>query len=420
MSSPPNLEHNEEDLGFELPPPRKSSRVGVLVVAGIVVGGGFAYGYIQHGKKHDELAPAKAEGSAKVETIKPAVLTSDRALALPGIVKALEETKLYPRSSGYVKKWVVDIGDKVAAGQLLAEIETPDVEAQLLQARAQLLQARASVKQTMAQRDYSKSNAARTASLSGQNLVSQATVEQTAAQAGTDEANVAAAEANVSAMEANVRRLSELQSFSKISAPFAGTITQRAIERGALVGATGTGDPLFTLVATDPVRVFVDVPQTVATSVKSGGDAAVSVREYAGRQFPGKITRSAGSLDPELHTMSTEVQVPNPDGALLPGMYVSVALNLSVPHKVFEIPATALYSDSNGTRVATVDAHDKAKLVPIVIERDTGATLWVAGGLTGDERVVKIAVPSLVDGDAVESVAAKPPEPAAGSGSAKK
>ena len=397
----------EEPLGFELPPARKSSRVGVLVVLTLVVGGGFAFGYLQHKKSHADVAVAHGDAIAKVETIVPTALTSDRALALPGLVKPLEEAKIYPRSAGYVKRWLVDIGDIVTAGQLLAEIETPDVEAQLLQARAQLLQARAAVKQTMAQREYSKANAARTTSLADQKLVSQSSVEQTRAQAGTDEANVSAAEANVTAQEANVRRLTELQGFSKLVAPFAGTVTQRSIERGALVGPGTTADqtPLFTLVALDPVRVFVDVPQTVAPSVRSGGDATVTVREYAGRAFPGKITRSAGALDPDLHTMSTEIQVPNADRTLLPGMYVSVALNLSVPHRVVEIPSTALYSDSAGLRVATVDAHARIKFVPITIERDTGATLWVATGLLGEERVVKIAVPSLLDGDLVEAAA---------------
>jgi hypothetical protein len=158
----------------------------------------------------------------------------------------------------------------------------------------------------------------------------------------------------------------------------------------------------------NPVRVFIDVPQSVAPSVVVGTDAAITVREYAGRTFAGKVTRAAGALDPELHVMSTEIQVPNNDNALLPGMYVQVALTLAVPHKVLEIPSTALYSDAEGLRVATVDAQQKIKLVPITIERDTGQTLWIATGLTGDERILKIAVPSLVDGDAVEIAAPAP------------
>src|SRR5262249_2351730 len=151
----------------------------------------------------------------------------------------------------------------------------------------------------------------------------------------------------------------------------------RQIDRGALVSEVNR-TPLFTLVSTDPVRVFVDVPQTIAPSVKTGTPVKITVREYAGRDFAGTVARSAGALDPDLHTMTTEVRVPNSDGALLPGMYVQAQLTLPVPHKVLEIPATALYSDANGLRVATVDAQSKIHYAPITIERDTGATLQVA------------------------------------------
>ena len=160
-----------------------------------------------------------------------------------------------------------------------------------------------------------------------------------------------------------------------------------------------------------PLRIFIDVPQSVAASVQPDTAATVTVREFPRRIFTGKVTRSARSLDPDLHTMLTEVQVPNPDGALLPGMYVQVALNLSVPHRVLELPATALYNDAQGLRVAVVDAGSKVHFAPITIERDSGATFQIATGLTGDERVIKIAVPSLVEGDIVEVVA--PPTPAA-------
>jgi len=156
------------------------------------------------------------------------------------------------------------------------------------------------------------------------------------------------------------------------------------------------------------------VPQTVAPLVKPGIEATLTAREYRGRTFVGKITRSAGALDPDLHTMTTEVQVPNADGALLPGMYVRAARSFPVPHRVIEIPSTALYNDSLGLRVAVVDAQQRLHYVPITIERDTGATLHVATGLTGDERLVKIAVPSLAEGDPVE-VAVAPARPAAGS-----
>lgn len=396
-----------DELGFNLPPPAKASRVMVLVAIAVVVGGAFAFGYLRQRKAHGETPVATAKADApRVEVMKPVVLSSDRALALPGTVRALEETKIYARVTGYVRSWKVDLGDKVTAGQLLAEIDTPEIDAQLAQARAQLAVARAAVTQAKAQRDYSKSSSARMTGLSDQQLVSKAQVEQTQAQAQTDEAIVTSATSNVAAQEANVRRLLDLQAFARVVAPFAGTVTQRSVDRGALV-RDGATTPMFTVAATDPVRIFVDVPQSVAPSVKPGTSATVTVREYAGRKFEGKVTRAAGALDPDLHTMPTEVQVPNADGALLAGMYVQVAINLTVPHRVLELPATALYNDARGLRVATVDAQNKVKLVPITIERDTGATVQISTGLTGDERVIKIAVPALVDGDSVE-VAAPP------------
>lgn len=411
-ATPAPAPHND-DLGFPLPPPPRGSRVGVVVAIAVVVGGGFAFGYFRKDRSYGSSSSDIAvEATApQVDVIRAAVLPSDHALSLPGTVKPLEETKLFARVSGYVRAWHADIGDKVAAGQVLAEIDTPELAAELAQARAQLLSARANVKQAVAQRDYSRSNSSRYTTLADQQLVSKSQVEETAAKAATDEATVAAAESNVTAMEANVRRLVELQGFAKVVAPFAGTITTRSIDRGALVQTGGTM-PMFTLVATDPVRIFVDVPQSIAPSVKANTPATITVREYAGRTFSGKVTRSAGALDEAMHTMTTEIQVPNTDGALLPGMYVQAAITLPVPHQVLEIPATALYSDAEGLRVATVDAQQRVKFAKITIERDTGATLHIATGLTGDEKIIKIAVPGLRDGDAVIVAAPTPTPPA--------
>lgn len=413
------LDAGAEDLGFALPAPSRASRTGVIVVLAILLGGLLAFGLTQRGKAHERNAvPTATVRATRVQVIKPKAIDSDHALALPGTVRALEQTKIFPRVTGYVRRWLVDIGDKVTAGQLLVEIDTPDLDAQLAQARAQLGQAQAAVKQVTAQRDYSRSNSQRFESLADQKLVSKSQVEQTQAQASTDEANVTAAQANVAAQQANVRRLVETQAFARVVAPFAGTISTRTVERGDLV-TEGTGTALYTLVATDPVRVFVEVPQTVAPGVRTGVEATVTCREYPGHKFPGKVTRAAGALDPDLHTMTTEIQVPNPDGTLLPGMYVQAELTLPVPHRVVEIPATALYSDAQGLRVVLVDAQQKAHFAPITIERDTGATLQVATGLGGAERVVKIAVPGLAEGDpleVIEAASAAPVSGAAGSG----
>lgn len=420
----PRDPHDPDDLGFTLPAAATTSRVWVVLALLVVIGGLFGYGYVKHrGAANAVPPPVVLAGEARtqrVQVFKAKVATSDQAIDLPGSVKALEQTLIYPRASGYIRAWHADIGDKVPAGFVLADIDIPDLDAQLNQARAQLLAAQAAIKQAQAQGTYSKSNAARYQGLADQQLVARAQVEQTQAQAATDEATLAANRANAAAAEANVRRLQDLAGFSKVTAPFAGTITTRTVDRGALV-TEGNGTPMFTLVAADPVRVFVDVPQNVAPSIKIGAEVLVTAREYAGRPFKGKIVRQSGAYDPDLHTMSTQIDVPNPDGALSPGMFVRAALSLPIPHDVYEIPASALYSDAQGTRVATVDAQHKVHYVKIGIERDTGATVQVATGLTGDEQIIKVSVPSLLDGDAVDVAESAPAAGSAGSaGSATK
>jgi RND family efflux transporter MFP subunit len=193
-------------------------------------------------------------------------------------------------------------------------------------------------------------------------------------------------------------------------APFAGRITARSVEVGSLVSA-GSGSPLFKLAATDPARVFIQVPQDVAPGVRAELAAGVGVREYPGRTFAGMVTRASGELDPATRTMNTEVRVPNSDGTLIPGMYAQVTLTLPYPHRVFEIPATALINDAKGMRVAVVGPDVAVHMTPIVLERDTGAALEVSSGLTGTERVVKVPNASLVEGTAV--TVAGPEVPAA-------
>jgi RND family efflux transporter MFP subunit len=410
-------QHQEpEDTGFHFPVAARTSPTKVIIVIVFVVGGAFAFGILRGRGATMNAAVCGTNGDARtvrVEVIKPKAVSGELAIELPGVIKALEETQIYPRATGYVREWFVDVGDNVTAGQLLAEIEVPELDAQLTQSLAQVAVARASVNQAIALRDFAKLNAARYGALAGQELVAKSQADQTAAQAANDEANVAATNANVAAQAANVHRLRASQAFAKVTAPFAGKITRRYIDRGSLVSDSKSA-AMFDLVAIGSVRVYIEVPQTVAPSVRAGADAKVTVREYGSRVFTGKVTRSAGALDPGLHTMTTEIQVPNPDGALMPGMYVRAALTVTASHHVVEIPATALYSDAAGLRVAKVDKEHKIHLVPITIERDTGAMLQISIGLTGDEKIVKIAVPTLVEGEIVEI--AEPPPSAAGSG----
>jgi membrane fusion protein, multidrug efflux system len=404
-AAPPVVAGHE--LGFDLPAPASVSKVRAVVMiavglAAVVVA--FVFGYVPGHQQRAALAEAAdVAGKAvqRVEVVTPKVGASDRALSLPGSVQPLQETVLYARASGYVRKWYVDIGDRVTEGQVLADVETPELDQQIDQARAELAQAQAALLQSKANRQLSMANLDRYKALAPSGVVSQAELEQRQAQAQVDEATVSVSQAAIAAQDANMRRLAQLKSFSHVVSPFAGTVTQRWVEIGALVTA-GNGQPLYKVAEMDPARVFTQVPQDVAAGVHADLPAAVTVREYPGRTFEGKVTRAADELDPVTRTMNTEVRVANADGALIAGMYAEVALTLPTPHRVFEVPATALSSDSHGQRVALVDADSRIHLVPVVVERDTGPTIEIASGLTGSERVVKLASADLVEGKLVD------------------
>lgn len=409
----------EDDLGFELPPPTKvSSKRGVFIVgaaiAALVVL--FLVGFLPKLLGRHELEKefsAEAGALPRVEVIQPKVLSSDRAMVLPGTAQPLEDTVLYPRVAGYVKKWNVDLGDDVKEGDVLMEIDTPELDAQLEQGRAQLAEAEASVIRAKSAVSVSTTMAERYKTLAPAGIASQQDFEQRQGQADVDAASVGVATANVAAAQANLRRLQQTKGFTKVVAPFSGRVVQRFVERGMLVNA-GTTNPLYRIQNTDPIRVFINVPQDVAPSVKTGAQAVVTVREFAGKEFRGQVSRSAGSLDEVSRTMTTEVRVPNPEHELLSGMYVQVALNLPVPHRLLEVPATALYTDSKGTRVAVVDAQNTVSMRKVVIERDMGSALQISTGLNGDEHVVKLASSALDDGTKVEIIqpAAPKVEPA--------
>lgn len=406
-SSPPREAPPHDDLGFDLPPPAVVSKTRLVAIVAVVIAAGtgaFLSAYLPRRKARaalEEGVRAAERAPLRVEVVAPRVVSSDRSVALSGSVSPLEESVVYARASGYVRKWLVDIGDKVTEGQVLAEIDTPELDKELAQARAQLAQARANLLQAEANRDLSQTTLARTEQLVAGGVASQQELDQRRGQARVDEASVTVAKAAIAAAQANIGRLTESKGFAKVVAPFAGTVTSRTVERGALVGP-GAATPLFKIAALDPVRVLVAVPQNVAPSVRTGHTAAVTVREFPDQPFEGTIARTTGALDPGTRTMRTEVRVPNPDGKLLAGMFATVSLTLPVPHRVLEVPATALFNDSKGLRLAVVDAENKVRFVPITIERDTGATIEVATGLEGNERVVKLASAELSEGATVE------------------
>jgi membrane fusion protein (multidrug efflux system) len=409
MTTPENhgeTSPGDEDLGFDLPAPASLSARRAIVIGAsgaAVVALAFVIGYLPRHRARvalEEGAHGAEAALPRVDVIAPKIGSSDRALNLPGSVQALQETLIYSRADGFVRRWLVDIGDVVKDGQLLAELDTPELDQQLDQSKAQLDQATASVAQAKANRDFSKTTYDRYVPLTQQGLTAPQDLDQRRAQAAVDEASVGVALANVAVQQANMRRLSQLKAFARVTAPFAGRITARSVELGSLVSAA-SGAPLFKLAATDPARVFIQVPQDVAPGVRAQLPANVGVREYPGRTFVGTVTRAAGELDAATRTMNTEVRVPNGDGALIPGMYAQVTLTLPYPHRVFEIPATALVNDAKGMRVAVVGPGETVHMTPIVVERDTGASLEVASGLTGTERIVKVPNASIEEGTAV-------------------
>jgi membrane fusion protein, multidrug efflux system len=416
LAAPPHPEAPEHqapgDLGFDLPPPAKITRSRALAIAAValaLIAAAFLLRFLPARQARAALEADTRDqetGTLRVQIIAPTVVSSDHAIALPGSVQPLEEILLYPRVSGYVRRWAKDLGDKVGEGDLLAEIDTPDLDQQIAQARAQLAQAEAGILQAQANARFSTDNLTRYRQLLPAGLASQQDFDKAKSQAEVDQASVGVAQAATGSQRANLQYLGQLKTFARVVAPFPGTITSRTVERGMLLTA-GTATPLFKLSALDPVRVFVQVPQDVAPGVRVGAAASVAIREFAGRTFEGTIAHSAGALDATTRTMMTEVRVPNPKGELLTGMYAQVSLTLPSPHQVLAIPATALLNDASGLRVAVVEAregHDRVRLVTVALERDTGATMEIASGLAPGDRVVKLPTAALTDGREVEVV----------------
>ena len=397
-----------DDLGFALPQAAKPgpARVIALVTLSVVlIAGAFLFGYLPRREQRAALVREVRAGTERlsvVEVVQPKLVDTTQPLMLPATLQPLAETLLYPRANGYVQSFEVEMGDRVAEGQLLAVIQTPEIDQQLAQARAQLLQSEAAHGQAVAQRDFANTSLARLERLLPAGVASRQELDQKAAEAKVSEANVVAAAASIEVGRADVRRLEQLKAFARVTAPFAGIVTQRSVERGALVTA-GNTTPLFRLAATDPMRAFVHVPQSMAVGLHAGTKAQVHVREYPERVFEGAVAHAAGALDPETRTMTAEVRLANPKNELLAGMYCQASLDVPLTRSVFEVPATALYNDSQGLRLASVDAQNQIHFKAIVLDRDTGPTLQIASGIADSDRIVKLADVALSEGQTVQA-----------------
>lgn len=325
-----------------------------------------------------------------VAVVRPQRSAPSNEIVLPANVQAYIDSPIYARTNGYLKAWYVDIGARVTTGQLLAEIETPEVDQQLRQARADLGTAEANL-------HLAEITSNRYAGLLKTDSVSKQDADNA-------EGAYAAQKATVQAMEANVKRLEQLQSFEKIYAPFAGVITARRTDIGALIdsgGSGGTRTELFHVAQPDRLRVYVNVPEAYSQAAKPGLTADLVLSEFPGRRFEGKLVRTADAIDQTTRTLLVEIAVNNPTGTLLSGAYAEVHLKLPGAASTFTLPVTTLLFRSEGLRVATVIDGQHAELKPITVGRDYGSEIEVVAGLTGDEAVIANPPDSIVSGEEV-------------------
>ena len=358
----------------------------LIIVAAVVVGG---------------IVPRlRAKAALKAETrdlaiptvtvIHPKEGAPHQELVLPGNIRAFTDAPIYARTNGYLKKWHVDIGAHVKSGQLLAEIDTPEVDQQLQQARANLNTAQANYR-------LSQITANRYQDLKNTDSVAKQDVDNAVGDFQAKAAMVASA-------EYQVKYLEQLESFKNIYAPFDGVITARNTDIGQLIDSGSSGGAakaLFQIAATRTLRVYVSVPQQYSQAAKPGLSANITLAEFPGRQFHGQLVRNAGSISTDSRTLLVEVDVDNPTGELLPGAYGEVHLKLPADIPSFILPVNALIFRSEGLRIAVVTDGNHANLVPITLGRDFGNEVEVVAGLTGQETVITSPPDSLVSGEQV-------------------
>lgn len=397
--------HDHDDIGTR-PVMRVRWWQSVLVV---LVVAGFASGLFYGGwlpKARQSLALEHDAGEVRrtlprVQVTQPRPGPTETVLMLPADIEAIEETTIYPRTSGYLKKWFVDIGDEVRQGQLLAEIDSPEIDQQLRQAVANVEQLNARKKVAETRFKLARLNLHRIEALPV-GIRTQQDLEERQAEVEVADYTVKVAEADIQAGMAELQRVKELQAFSKVYAPFAGTITARTIELGQLVtSGNDLAQSLFRLSRTDTVRVIVHVPQMYAPSIQPNQTAELVVREMPGRIFPGTITRTAKSIDLQTRTLLTEIEVANPDGLLLTGSYVQARMTAKRDNPPVIIPASALIFNSEGTTVAVVDDQNHIQLRDVEVDGDYGTSLGIATGLSATDRIVVNPGDRLKEGQSV-------------------
>ena len=373
------------------PPIQKRRHWVVAVVAFLVVAAVYVGGVLPRVKARAALKTETAQMAIPtVAVVQPQATAPTQELVLPANVQPYIAAPIYARTNGYLKAWYVDIGAHVKEGQLLAVIETPEIDHQLQQARANLATAQANL-------NLSRITADRFQGLLKSNSVSQ---QDTDNAVGTYDANQAIMQSN----SANVKQLEALQSFQKIYAPFDGIITVRNTDVGALINSGSGGGPttqLFQIAQPQKLRVYANVPEAYSKAVRQGMTAQLTLAEFPGRQFEGKLVRTAEAIDPATRTLLVEISVNNPTGTLFSGSYAEVHIKLPGGASTFTIPVSALLFRSEGLRVATVQNGDRAQLVPVTAGHDFGDRIEIVAGLKGGESIVLNPPDSISSGQPV-------------------
>jgi len=407
------------------PPSAATLLVLALLVVALSVAG-FFLGYLPRQRREMVLAAeSKADSRSlplvNMQTVRRSEATN--ALVLPGNIQAVTEAPVLARASGYIRKRSADIGDRVQAAQVLAEIEAPELDQQIRQATATLDQSRSNVEQAAAALEQGRSNAnlarvtaQRWANLVAKGVVSRQENDTYQAQYEAQQANVqaldkavAASRSNASAAEANLSRLNQLKDYLTVRAPFAGVITVRNVDVGVLVNEGNT--LLYRIAQTEQLRTYLNVPQSDAGSVRAGQQATIEIPDLPGRKFAGIVSRTANALDPSSRTLLVEVQVPNPSGILMPGMYAQVHLVVPRTNPPLVIPGDTLVVRSDGPQVAVIGPGDRVHFTRIQLGRDFGDRLEVLAGLQEGQRLVVNPSDAIREGVQVKIAAPTPEKP---------
>jgi len=403
------------EIETERPETKVTSRTGNgRILAGgavLLFGGVLAVSVWQHYRAHAQVMAAAEQRRDFVPTITTATVNASSntmSVTWPGTTEAFAQANIYARASGYISKREVDIGSRVKAGQLLVEIIAPELDHQIAQAEATLTEMQAALQQAQANRDLGQVTWNRDSTLVQKGWV-------TAQQGDTDRLNlkaqdaaVAVAQANIKAQTAQIAVLHQQKDYQSVIAPFDGVITQRNVDVGSLVQAdAATGTFLFTLMQSDALRIQIYVPQDEAFGLSPGVDAVIRVPELPGRDFPGKVTRIADALQPGTRTLLTEIDVPNPDHALSPGVYCNVELKIPRKTPSLVLPSEAIIFNAKGLSVAVVE-DGTAHLRNVNVVRDFGTTIEVNSGVKDGDQVILAPPVDLADGQKVH-VRTKPP-----------